>query len=355
MTTPLESRIVDGRVLYAPPTEAEGTARQLYAHPDQTDTLMESLGSRFDRYCDVAGLSGDDLAVRHKRNRTLYKAVGAPLLHEVELAADRRFLDAHKHSLDLSIYTDGLALDHKSQFPFEGQYANYVAVEAAVNLKATTDVLDELFADDRHYLRPIWEAYADVLPKFAITERQMREHVRPLDPIEDLKRTVTSLGEETMLPFLMQFALRYKQKRQLSAGELTYLLLARSEEISWASTLSRHVRIKTFPDAGANGAAPDCPYALHAQRAISDTQWGQTAWNRPDTANGPRQSAGFCPVSSTVELSPRTAEDGLTVERVLALRNVPRIILSEPGVGCGAELHIIRSIKLLGQTVFQAL
>jgi hypothetical protein len=217
----LESRFMDGRALYQPPQLAENAARRLYRAPDRTATVVGQLALDYDHYVTAAHLDPMSLEIQHGKNRTIHKAVIAPLCHEIELIADKRFLGATRYGeLDTARYTHGTP-QHEPVFPFEGAYAEYATIEGRVDAAAAEQFLDSLFSNDRHPLRPIWEAYQDIAPQFAVSEQKVRGFNRPLDPIQALRRITTYLGEHTILSFVMPTAFYYRHTQNLSGTRLT--------------------------------------------------------------------------------------------------------------------------------------
>jgi hypothetical protein len=306
------------------------------------------------------------LEIQHGKNRTIHKAVIAPLCHEIELIADKRFLGATRYGeLDTARYTHGTP-QHEPVFPFEGAYAEYATIEGRVDAAAAEQFLDSLFSNDQHPLRPIWEAYQDIAPQFAVSEQKVRGFNRPLDPIQALRRITTYLGEHTILSFVMPTAFYYRHTQNLSGTRLTEKLLSKSEQLAWASTLSRNVREISssgsgagetlFPGPGvAEGTTEACPFVSSKRSLFYDDIWSPGLWNRPYLRHGPREFPGYCPLSSSSELDPRTRSHVNIVTRMLRKRGVPNIVNREKGVASGSELHLIRSITLLGQTVFKTL
>jgi len=283
--------------------------------------------------------------------------VSAPLFYLAELAAAERFLYAWNgdRRLDIDAYANGLPDPGEPLFPFTGPYRDYFTIEAGVDLAAAHQVLQAV-QQPGHQYHAVWQAYSQIQPEFAATDYLTRGFKRPDSPAGDFTATLQRMGEDTTLPFIMETALQANHDKGWGGQRLTNYLMEHSEELSWASTLSRRTRLSAFPAAGErSGTSPDRPFVLGKTRQILIESLGHlTFWARPDIQDGPREASSFCPMSSNVDLSATNAGQLEVVEGIYAVqasfawhRRMTRI----EGDGNGAEMHIIRSIPLMAETI----
>jgi hypothetical protein len=360
-TTSMSARIVEGALTFPGAELADGIGANIYDSPGNADACIDQLDRLLSLYCTDTGLDTRHLAVRHLVNRTRHKAIGASLFHLAELSASARFLRAwnsEAEDLDMAAYTQDLPDTEPPAFPFEAPYRQYRTIESGVDRLAAQQVLDAV-QTPAHPYHPVWQAYTRIQPEFAQTDYATRGFKRPDDPGTDFTNTLTDLPTDTLLPFLMPAALRYHRKYGITGMVLARKLMARSEEISWASTLSRNARKRSFPGAGQGASATlSCPYAIAEDDLYVPETTLDYFWDRPDIQMGPRESSSFCPTSNNILLVSKNPEDNAIADDLYAVQasfSGPRIFSRPPGAGCAAEMHIIRTIPLLGRTVLAAL
>jgi hypothetical protein len=356
----MTSHIVEGTLTYPGPELADGFAAHIYADPGNVDAWMDELDNKLGLYVSDVGLNTGDVSVQHVINRARHKAVSASLFHLAELAAGRRFLDAWDpatRSLDLEAYTHNAPEPAPTHYPFTGPYKHYLAIESSVDSAAIAATL-EAVQDPEHTYHPVWKAYTRVQPEFAKTDYVVRGFERAETPAADLTETATNVTAHTLIRVIMPTVLQLRRDTTLNGDAIAGRIMTRSEELSWISTLSRRSLLARFPDAGESAhTTPNCPYVIGERDTYISDLPGNSFWDRPDLQDSPRESSSYCPVSNNTELLSEREEDVETTDAIYAIPaafGARRRLSHVSGAGCAAEMHIIRSIPVLGKTILAA-
>ncbi len=346
-------------LIYPPGEKSSHLAELASYNPAGINGLLNDFDTLYAAYCQSCGLDPSDPHIRYRRNRGRYKIASGPLYHLAEVYADARFVNAvHGREFDLDTYTDGLDTSvHTPIFPHINAFHDCAQIEGSVNREATDAIIAEVSADTNHPHYAVWQAYARVLPDFAASEKEVRGWDRPTDPEQDFRRSFQYIPEETIMPLVVRLAEHYYNRGAATGKALANLLLRKSPELAWSSTKSRQFFIGLFPDASSCPHATAVqPYPIDKPLPFTDgyNKHG-TLWTREDLTVDPGETSTFCPLSSSIEMRSALERDRGIVNAMFAyqsrftVRNFHRG--RHPDSGSGAELHLIRTISVLGQTV----